>query len=272
MLVDTGERARRIYVGKPPQPPPVSESRTEESPGHKTEASGSLLSKLSPDALRKLSEKEVQEILNFEKQMVNLKGYIPQGAVFDETWTNAYEKVREGDRLHKEGRIEEAQKSKKEGQDEMQRLLTLVAQREKALAAKSLLTETKARLGTTPGMGENVLYRVAARREKDADIAFGNSDFSGSQTLYYVLAEVYRLSGKCSEGGACLKDLAALVGNMRSAAENPASGRIDPWLHEKAQEFESSAQRALVQNDHEGAAEQYIQAAFLYQKMIDQGR
>jgi hypothetical protein len=80
------------------------------------------------------------------------------------------------------------------------------------------------------------------------------------------------LSGRCSEAGACVRELAALVANMRSAAESPISGKIDPWLQKRAKEYETSAQRALVQNDHEGAAEQYIQAAFLYQKMIDQGR
>jgi hypothetical protein len=113
---------------------------------------------------------------------------------------------------------------------------------------------------------------VASRREQDADSAFNNSDFSGSRTLCSVLAQVFRLSGQCSDAGACLKSLAALVVNMRSTAENPASGRIDPWLYEKAKDYEGNAQRALVQNDHEGAADQYIQAAFLYQKMIDQGK
>jgi hypothetical protein len=58
---------------------------------------------------------------------------------------------------------------------------------------------------------------------------------------------------------------------MRSTAENPASGKMDPWLYEKAKECEGNAQRALVRNDHEGAADQYIRAAFLYQKMIDLG-
>jgi hypothetical protein len=270
-LADEAGRARRIHVAKPPQPPPVGESQAPESPGHKTGESRSILSLLSPDALRKLSEKEVQEILDWEKQMAAIKGVIPQGAVFDETWTNAYEKVRESDRLHKEGRIEEAQKSKKEGQDEMQRLLTLVAQRDKALEAKVLVTEAKSGPKSSPGIENNVLYRVASRREQDADRAFADSDFSGSRTLCSVLAEVFRLSGRCSEAGACVRELAALVANMRSAAESPISGKIDPWLQKRAKEYETSAQRALVQNDHEGAAEQYIQAAFLYQKMIDQG-
>jgi serine/threonine-protein kinase len=268
-IADEADRARRVYVAKPPQPPPVSESRAEKSPGQKTEASRSIFSLLSPDALRKLSQKEIQDILDFEKQMANIKGVIPQGAAFDETWANAYQKVREGNRLHEEGRIEEGQKSKKEGQDEMQKLLTMVAQRDKALEAKSFLAEIKGGLRATRGIENNVLYRVASRREQDADSAFINNDFSGSRTLCSVLARVFRLSGQCADANACLKSLAALVVNMKSTAENPASGRIDPWLYKKAKEYEGNAQRALDQNDHEGAAEQYIQAAFLYQKMID---
>jgi serine/threonine-protein kinase len=271
IIEDETNRARRTYVIKPPQPPPVSESQADKSLGHKTESSRGLLSLLSPDIVRKLSQKEIQGILDFEKQMANIKAVIPQGAAFDEAWASAYQKVREGNRLHEEGRIEEAQKSKKEGQDEMQRLLTMVAQRDKALEANSFLTDVKGRLKSRPGIENNVLYRVASRREHDADRAFAVSDFSGSHTLFSVLVEVYRLSGSCSDADACLKDMAALVVNMRSAAENPASGKIDPWLHEKATEYEGNAQRAQVQKDHEGAAEQYIQAAFLYQKMIDQG-
>jgi len=268
-IEDEAARAKRVHVAGLPQPPPAPETHTVGSPGQKSEGVGGLISLFSPDSLRKLSQKEVQYILDFEKQMANIKGVIPQGAAFDETWENAYQKVREGKRLHQEGRIEEAQKTGKEGQDEMQKLLTMVAQREKALEAKSLLAETKGRLRGRPGIDNNVLFRVASRREQDAESAFNNNDFSGSRTLCSVLAQVFRLSGQCPEPDACLKSLAVLVADMRSSAENPASGKIDPWLYEKAKDYEGNAQRALVQNDHEGAADQYIQAAFLYQKMID---
>ena len=268
-IAEEAERARKVYVAKPPQPPPVSETRAERSPGQKSEGGRSLFSLLSPDALRKLSHNEIQGILDFEKQMANIKGVIPQGAAFDETWESAYRKVNEGKRLHEEGRIEEAQKTSKEGQDEMQKLLTMVAERDQALEAKSLLTEVKSRLRSRPGIDNNVLYRVAGRREQDAENAFINNDFSGSRTLSSVLTQVFRLSGQCADANACLKSLAVLVADMRSTAENPASGKIDPWLYEKAKECGGNAQRALVRNDQEGAADQYIQAAFLYQKMID---
>jgi len=39
---------------------------------------------------------------------------------------------------------------------------------------------------------------------------------------------------------------------------------------EKAKESESNARSALARKDFEGAADSYIQAAFLYQKMLDQ--
>jgi len=270
-VVDQAGRIRRMDVARPPEPPPVSGSQAERPVGEKTDSSRDLLSYLSPDSLRKLSQKEIESLLDFEKQMKVIKGAIPQGAAFDETWANAYEKAREGKRLHEEGRIEEAQKSSKEGQDEMHKLLTMVAQRDKALEANALLTEIKGRLKSGPGIENNVLFRVAGRRERDAEGAFAAGDFSGSRTLCSVLAEVFRLSGQCSEAGACLKSLALLVAGMRGTAENPVSGRIDPWLQGKAKDYEDSARSALARNDYEGAAEQYIQAAFLYQKMIDQG-
>jgi serine/threonine protein kinase len=263
------ERGRRIDVSGPPQPPPVSEPTAETALGEKAPSPRSVLSLLTPDALRRLSQKDIESLLDFEKQMANIEGAIPRGAGFDEILKNVYQKVREGRKLNEEGRAEEARKMRREGQDEMQKLLTMVAHREGALEAKSLLVENKTRLRTSPGIENNVLYRVASRSERDAESAFDNGDFSGSRALCSVLAEVFGLSGQCSDAAGCLKDLALLVASMRSTVSSSYAGRADPWLSGKARDFEGSAQRALAQNDFEGAAEQYVQAAFLYQKMID---
>jgi hypothetical protein len=154
----------------------------------------------------------------------------------------------------------------------MQRLLTMVAERDKALEANSLLTEVKGRVKPIPGIENNVLFRVAGHRERDAESAFAGGDFSGSRTLCSVLAEVYRLSGQCSEPDVCLQSLALFVAKIRGMAENLASGRIDPWLDGKAKDSEDTARNAVARKDYEGAAGQYIQASFLYQKMIDLGR
>jgi hypothetical protein len=80
------------------------------------------------------------------------------------------------------------------------------------------------------------------------------------------------LSGQCSEHDACLQSLALFVAKIRGIAENPASGRIDPWIYGKAKDSEGAARNAVARKDYEGAADQYIQASFLYQKMIDQSR
>ncbi|MFZ2055527.1 MAG: serine/threonine-protein kinase [Candidatus Aminicenantales bacterium] len=262
---------KRIHLIKPPPSPGTPGSKPEESAVSKTGTGRSILALLSPESLRQLSQKELQGILDFEKQMANIKAAIPDEPVFSQTWDSAYSKIREGQKLREEGRFEEALKRRQEGQDEMQSLLTLVSEREKALAAKSQLAETKSRVQAMGADRGNVIYRVAGRRERDAEEALNKGDFSGSLALSSVLERVFRLSGQCREPGSCLKSLADLVAGMKGAAEKSASAKPDPWLFNMAKESEDEAQRALAQNDHEGAAEAYIRAAFLYQKIIDQG-
>jgi serine/threonine-protein kinase len=267
---DAAGNVTRYSEDRPP-PPPVPESQTARTPGQRTGTSRNILSYLSPDSLRKLSQRELEGLLDFEKQMKVIKGVIPQGGAFDASWAKAYEKVLKGKKLQEEGKHEEARKNSQEGRDEMQRLLTMVAERDRALEANSIMMGIRDRVKPTPGIENNVLFRVAGRRERDAEIAFSSSDFSGSRTLCSVLAEVYRLSGQCSEANVCLRDLSLLVDGMRVKAENRPSGHIDPWLQGKAKDSEDAARSAVARKDYDGGADQYIQAAFLYQKMIDQG-
>jgi serine/threonine-protein kinase len=271
-LTDAAEYARRIVIDKLPKPPSSPGAHSEQPPAEEKPPSKGILSYLSPDSLRRLSQKEIEGILDFEKQMNAIKGVIPRGAVFDESWAKAYERVLKGKKLQEEGKHEEARKSSQEGRDEMQRLLTLVAERDRALEANSILTGARDRVKPIPGIENNVLYRVAGRRERDAESAFAGGDFSGSRTLCSVLAEVYRLSGHCSDAEACLKDLSLLVDGMKVRAESRPSGRVDPWLYGRAKDSEDAARGAVARKDYEGAADQYIQAAFLYQKLIDQDR
>ena len=271
-LTDAGGHVSRYLVDRPQRPPSVPESQTLKTPGQRTGTSRSILSYLSPDSLRKLSQKEIEGLLDFDRQMKVIKSVIPQGAAFDESWAKAYERGLKGKKLQEEGKHEEARKSSQEGRDEMQRLLTMVAERDRALEANSILTGIRDRIKPTPGIENNVLFRVAGRREPDAESAFSGGDFSGSRTLCSVLAEVYRLSGRCSEADVCLRDLSLLVDGMRVRAETQTSGQIDPWLHGKAMDSEDAARSAIARKDYDGAADQYIQAAFLYQKMVDQGR
>jgi len=265
-------QGKKVFVTQPPEQPAGTGSAADRPSAPRMEKSRSIFSLLSPDSLKKLSQKEIQEILDFDKQMINLKGAIPKGEAFYQAWDSFYSKIREGQRLHEEGRVDEAQKMKREGQDEMQRLLRLVAQREKALEAKSILADTKNRVSGMNVGQRNILYRVASRRERDAEDAFNNNDFSGSQILNSVLEMVYSLSGKCEDDEKCLAGRAELVTNTRKTVEGVASAALDPWLLEKAMESETNARTAFARRDFEGAADSYIQAAFLYQKILDQAK
>ncbi len=245
-------------------------SRPEEPSGSRTESGRSILSLLSPESLKQLSQKELQELLNFEKHMASIKTAIPDVPVISQTWDSATRKIREGQKLREEGRIEEAIKRRQEGQEQMQSLLGMVADREKALAARSQLAETKTRVRAMGLDRGNMLYRVASRREADAEDAFDKGDFSGSRTLNFVLEKIFLLSSQCREPEDCTKGLAELVGGMKKKAEQSVLVKPDPWLFKMAKESEEEAPPALAKNDYEGAAEAYIRAAFLYQKIIDQ--
>jgi serine/threonine protein kinase len=256
---------------KPPPPPGTPGFKPEESAVSETGTGRRILSFLSPESLKKLSQKELEGILDFEKQMTNIKMAIPDEPVLNKTWDDAYRNIREGQKLREEGHLEEAQKRRREGQEQMQSLLTMVSEREKALVAQSQLAGTKNRIQGMAVDRENVLYRLASRHERDAEDALNKSDFSGSRALSVVLERVYLLSGQCREPAGCLESLAGFVEGLKQAAETSALANVDPWLSNLAKESADEAQHALAQNDYEGAAEAYIRAAFLYQKIIDQG-
>ncbi len=275
---DTSGRAYRAVVAekhigqvKPPPPPGTPDAMTEGAAGSRTVERRGLLSMLRPESLRKLSQKDLEEILDFEKQMTIIKNVIPDEPVLNQTWDNAYKKIREGEKLREEGHVEEAMKRRQEGQAEMQSLLTLVSERERALASAVQLAETK-RLAEEAGTSvKNVLYRVASRRERDAEEAMKKGDFSGSRALSSVLEQVFRLSGRCQDDASCLESLAVWVESLKQTADKRSSKSADPWLSNLAKESEDRARSALAQRDHDGAAEAFVRAAFLYQKMIDQG-
>jgi serine/threonine-protein kinase len=256
---------------KPPPPPGTPGSTEGESADSKTERREGILSLLSPESLKRLSQKELLGILDFEKQMQNIKAVIPDEPVLNKAWSDAYRNIREGRKLGEEGRLDEASKRRQEGQEQMQSLLTLVSEREKALAAQSELSQTKSRVQRMGVDNGNLLYRVASRRERDAEEALNKGDFSGSRALSSVLERVLLLSSQCRDSGSCLKSLADFVAGMKSSAEKSSSTNPDPWLFNMAKESESEAQRILAKDDQEAVVEAYIRAAFLYQKIIDQG-
>ncbi|MBN2408266.1 MAG: protein kinase [Candidatus Aminicenantes bacterium] len=256
---------------KPPPPPGTPGAGPDESTGSKTDMGRRILSFLSSEAFKKMSPKELREILDFDKQMDNIKTAIPDSPPISETWENAYSNIREGQRLRDEGRFEEALKRRQEGQEQMQSLLTMVAERDKALTGKAHLAETRTQVRAMGAGRENVLYRVAERSEREAEEAMNKGDFPGSRALFSVLEQVLRLSPQCHDPAECLKILANMTQGMKKTAEISSSSQPDPWLFNLAKASEEEARQSITQKDYDRAAEAYVRAAFLYQKIIDQG-
>jgi len=263
----------------PPGERPARE-RKEESP--KTEAKKQMTEKpksernispwLNPEVLKYLNQKDtkdMKDIKDVEKFMENLRGVLPQGTAFSEGWNKALEKMKEWRKLQEEGKAEEASKSQKEGQAEMDKLLSLVAEREEAQKAQTLLGEAKRKAQKNNVDEKNLLYRLASRREQDAVDAFRKEDFSGAKTLYVVLERVFRLSLQCQGDERCIKELAAYVRQLKGEVESSYSVSLDPWLYQKAVEDENKANMSLSNKEYENAAESFIQAAFLYEKIKD---
>jgi serine/threonine protein kinase len=222
-----------------------------------------------PEAFKSMNPKDMKDLKDVEKFVENLKAALPQGSVFSEHLDRAMEKIKEGRKLQEEGKAEEAGKSQREGQAEMDKLLSLVAEREGAQKAQTLLEAAKSQVKKSNVDEKNLLYRLASRREQDAVDAFQKEDFSGAKTLYVVLERIFRLSLKCQGDELCLKELAAYVRQLKGEVESSYSVSLDPWLYEKAVEDENKANLSLANKEYENAAESFIQAAFLYEKIKD---
>jgi hypothetical protein len=225
--------------------------------------------KYIPEAFKSMSPKDMKDMKDVEKFMESLRGVLPQGSVFSEHLNRAVEKMKEWRKLQEEGKAEEASKSQREGQAEMDKLLSLVAEREEAQKAQTLLDATKSQARKSNVDEKNMLYRLAIRQEQDAVDAFKKEDFSGAKTLYVVLERIFRLSLQCQGDEGCLKELAAYIRQLKGEVESSYSVSLDPWLYQKAIEYESKANLSLANKEFENAAESFIQAAFLYEKIKD---
>jgi len=225
--------------------------------------------KYVPEVLKFFNQRDIKDVKDVEKFMESIKSALPQGSTFSEGFDKALEKMREWRKLQEEGKVEEATKSQKEGQEEMEKLLSLVAEREEAQKAQSSLAAAKAQAHKSNVDEKNLLYRLAVRREQDAVDAFKKDDFSGAKTLSRVLVSVFQLSTRCQGDEACLKELGVYIRQLRSEVERNYSVYLDPWLYQKAIEYENKANLSLVYREFESAAESFVQSAFLYEKIKD---
>jgi len=112
----------------------------------------------------------------------------------------------------------------------------------------------------------NLLAWIAREKEKDASDAFDKNDFSGARILCGILTRVHLLSPRATDEDQGLALLRELAGTGRKDAEGALAPSKQAWLFERAVTEEEGARQMAKDGLVPQAAEQYILAAFLYEK------
>lgn len=209
-----------------------------------------------------------KDALEFEKALSQIKAKYPSEAAALSQWIDSIQsRITEGKKQKDEGHLEASKRSYGRGESEMRKLLSQVSERERAEKAFQELQEAKRRAaGPTPAARPNLLSWIALEKEKDASDAFAKNDFSGARILCSILAQVHLLSPRATDeehGLAALRELAA---GKRKEAETSLAPAKQAWLYEQAVTQEESAGQMARDGLVPQAAEQYILAAFLYEK------
>jgi hypothetical protein len=217
------------------------------------------------DPAKFMSDKDA---LEFEKALSAIKEKYPDEAAAMSQFLDSIQiRITEGKKQQQAGNLEASRKSFDRGESEMRKLLNQVSERERAEAAFQELRDTKRKVASPAGGGRpNLLTWIALEKEKDASDAFAKNDFSGARILCGLLSRIHLLSLNAAdedEGLAALRGLTAAIRAEADAAQAPSK---QAWLYERAKTEEDGAR----EKDKEGlvpqAAEQYVLAAFLYEK------
>jgi tRNA A-37 threonylcarbamoyl transferase component Bud32/ribosomal protein L40E len=226
-----------------------------------------IIEQLAPEVIKFIKKEDLKIA---ESAMEKMKTMLPTEGPYLDLWKQIDEKIKEGKKYEEEGKIEEAQKSYEEGQTQMKELLDLVKDKEAADALRKMTNDTKQQvIETQPSRRENLLYRAAVAKEKDAVDAYNKNDFAGAKTLYKILLRLFNLSMYCSGDKECIEILQKSIGATKKEAEDINAAQLAPWYYERAKENEVRANTFLEKKEYGKAIEYYIQAAFLYEKAIE---
>ena len=152
----------------------------------------------------------------------------------------------------------------------MQKLLSLVAERQSAQRAKELMTAARVQSQPKTNPDKNLLFRLSRYEETNADEAFAKNDYSGSRALYAILETIYGLCPQAKDESTGVGLLQKFVADLKKDIGLKLGGAAtDPWMSEYAREIENQALAFLAKKDLENAGGAYIRAAFLYEKLIE---
>jgi len=264
---DIASRLGRSGIPPAPQPP----DNKEEAPSLGRGAGAAIMGYLTPfmkDPTKFMNEKDA---LEFEKTLAAIKEKYPAEASAMSQWLDSIQvKITEGKKQREAGNIEASRRSLDRSESEMRKLLSQVSERERAETAFQELQETKRRMAGPSGKGRpNLLSWIALEKEKDASDAFAKNDFSGARILCGILIRVYLLSPRATDEDQGLAALQEMTGSIRKEAMALQAPSKQAWLYERAVTEEDGAHRMAKDGLVPQAAEQYILAAFLYEKAKD---
>ena len=260
----TAEASRR-GAEIPPPSPPAEPAITGLAGGSSQSAILSFLTPLIKDSSKFLSEKDAREI---ESALTDLKAKYPkEAAAFSRYIDSIQDRIRQANKEREAGNIEASRRSYDRGESEMRKLLAQVNERDRAEQAFQELQEMKGKMAGASRTGRpNLLTWIALEKEKDASDAFAGNDFSGARILCGILIRVHRLSPKAVDEQRGLEALRELTAEIRGAAEAALAPSKQAWLYERAVTEQESAARMAGEGLVPRAAEQYILAAFLFEK------
>ncbi len=251
----------------PPAPQPPGE-KDQAAPSLGRDAGSGIMGFLAPFVKNPTKFMGEKDALEFEKALAAIKEKYPSEAAALSQWLDSIQiRINEGKKQREAGNLEASKRSYDRGESEMRKLLSQVSERERAEAAFKELQETKQKMGGPSRTGRpNLLSWIAMEKEKDASDAFAKNDFSGARILCDILNRVHLLSPKATDEEQGLAALKELTGTIRKDAETAQAPAKQAWLYERATTEEEGAGQKAKDGLVPQSAEQYILAAFLYEK------
>ena len=229
---------------------------------------GRAFSILSPEAMKHIDEKDLE---GFENFLITIRNRLPEDGSYRSAIDQVRIKLQEGKKLQDEGNQEEAEKSYMESQSQMRTLLDSVRQKEGADQAKDSMEQARLyvyqRLSTEK---DNLLFAVAEKQVKVAADSYEKSDFAGAKTLYGILEKIFTLSVQDRDDAGSVEILKNFVAGLRTEVNIAGIPASASWLYDRGREEEEIANLEMEKEDYITAAEIYIQAAFLYEKVQEE--
>jgi serine/threonine protein kinase len=229
---------------------------------------GRAFSILTPEAMKHLDEEDIK---GFENFLVTIRDKLPEDGSYRSAIDQVRSKLQEGKKLQDEGNQEEAEKSYMESQSQMRTLLDSVRQKEGADRAKDSMEQARLyayqRVSTEK---DHLLFAVAEKQVKVAADSYEKGDFAGAKTLYGVLEKIFTYSVQDRDDAASVEILKNYIAGLRTEVNIAGIPASASWLYDRGREEEERANLELEKEDYDTAAEIYIQAAFLYEKVQEE--